>query len=165
MHRRLVGFVTAVIFSCLLTCEPAHAIEFEYESTDEMARLSYVADVQVEKEIIFPEEDVELIAKVVLGEAEGESELGKRLVASTILNRVDSDIWPNTVHDVCYQSGQFCCLHNGRCNRVKVTDSVRELVREEMASRTNYSVMYFSGGGYHNGTPMFKEGAHYFSGR
>jgi N-acetylmuramoyl-L-alanine amidase len=165
MIRKSVNFIRAVIFSSMVLSTNAYAINCEYAVPSEIDQISYVADLQVEKEIIFPEEDVELIAKVVLGEAEGESELGKRLVASTILNRVDSDIWPDTVHDVCYQSGQFMCLHNGRCNRVKVTDAVRDLVREEMKSRSNYSVIYFSCGGYHNGTPMFPEGAHFFSGQ
>ncbi len=166
MVKKSVGFIVGVIFSSLVMSLNVSAMDVEYATPDEIVTLSYVGDIQEEKpEPEFDEDEVELIAKVVLGEAEGESELGKRLVASTILNRVDSDIWPNTVSGVCYQSGQFACLHNGRCNRVRVTDSIRELVREEMSARSNYSVMYFSCGGYHNGTPMFKEGAHYFSGR
>lgn len=113
----------------------------------------------------YTEEDIDLIALVVLGEAEGESELGKRLVADTILNRVDIDVYPDNVHDVCWQKGQYGCLHNGRCSRLKVTDTVRDLVIEEMQNRTNNEVLYFNTGGYNGRHPLFQEGAHYFSGR
>jgi N-acetylmuramoyl-L-alanine amidase len=38
------------------------------------------------------DEEINLIALVTMAEAEGESEQGKRLVISTILNRVDSEL-------------------------------------------------------------------------
>ena len=112
------------------------------------------------------EEEIDIIALVTLGEAEGESELGKRLVIDTILNRVDSERWPDTIEDVCWQKGQYCCLHNGRCgSRLKKRaqeDYVRSLVIDEMHNRTNYEVIHFNAGGY-NGAPLFQEGGHYFS--
>lgn len=107
-------------------------------------------------------EDVDLISLVCLGEAEGESEYGKRLVIDTILNRLYSDEWPNTISEVCWQKRQFSCLHNGRCNRVSVNNYIRRLVIEEMEERTNCDVRFFSADGY-NGSPLFKEGGHYFS--
>lgn len=119
----------------------------------------------IETDILeFTEEEIELIALVTVGEAEGESELGKRLVADTIINRVHSDIYPNTVNEVCYQPNQYSCLHNGRCKKCKVDDDIRELVKEEVISITNSEVLYFSTGGYQS-TPIIKEGAHYFSGK
>ena len=45
-------------------------------------------------------EDVELIALVTMAEAEGECEEGKRLVIDTVLNRVDSDYFPDTGYEV-----------------------------------------------------------------
>lgn len=45
-------------------------------------------------------EDIELIALVTMAEAEGECEYGKRLVIDTILNRIESNSFPNTVYDV-----------------------------------------------------------------
>ena len=58
-------------------------------------------------------EDVELIALVTMAEAEGECEEGKRLVIDTILNRVDSEHFPDTVYDVIYQPNQFSSMWNG----------------------------------------------------
>ena len=108
------------------------------------------------------QEEVDLVALVCLGEAEGESELGKRLVIDTIINRLYSSRWPDTVSEVCWQRGQYGCLHNGRCRRVSPNDYIRQLIFEELAERTNEEVIYFSGGGY-NGSPLFVEGGHYFS--
>lgn len=71
------------------------------------------------------EEDIDLIALVTMAEAEGESEYGKRLVIDTILNRVDSEYYPNTVFEVVYQPDQFSSIWNGRADRCYVTDEIR----------------------------------------
>ena len=111
------------------------------------------------------EDDIELIALVTMGEAEGECEEGKRLVIDTILNRVDYDLYfPNTVREVIYQRNQFECVTNGRLNRCYVDEYFCQLVREELEYRTNYDVMYFRAYRYGEyGTPMFQVGNHYFS--
>ena len=92
--------------------------------------------------------DIELLALVTLAEAEGESELGRRLVIDTVLNRVDNKKFPNTISEVIYQKNQFTSMHNGRCNRVTVTDEARALVKEELNNRTNTAVLYFTSGKY-----------------
>lgn len=110
------------------------------------------------------DDEINLIALVTMAEAEGESEQGKRLVIDTILNRVDSSEFPNTVHGVVYQKGHFSSMWNGRVDKCYVTDSIRQLVIEEAQSRTNHDVMYFTAGKYSKyGTPMFKVGNHCFS--
>lgn len=115
-------------------------------------------------DISVTDEDVELLALVTLAEAENQTELGQRLVVSTILNRVDHDRFPDTIHGVVYQKNAFEAMHNGRVNRVKVTDKMRQLVREEVKSRTDHDVIFFRTGHYSvYGTPMFKEDDHYFS--
>lgn len=116
------------------------------------------------KKTTISEEDIELLALVTVAEAEGESEYGKRLVIDTVLNRVDHPKFPNTIRGVIYQKNQFTSMWNGRINRCVVTDEVRQLVREELKSRTNKQVIFFQMGGYSKyGKPLFKEGCHYFS--
>lgn len=121
--------------------------------------------VQDIPEVKYTDEEVELLALIMLAEAEDQTELGQRLAVDVILNRVDSERHPNTIHDVVYQKNQFAVTTNGRLNRVIVTDEARALVREELESRTNYDVIYFRMYHYHGfGTPLFKEDDHYFSG-
>jgi N-acetylmuramoyl-L-alanine amidase len=110
------------------------------------------------------EDEIRLIARMTMAEAEGESEYGKRLVIDTILNRVDSSEFPNTVNGVIYQKGQFSPVTNGRLDRCYVRDDIYNLVLEELESRTNSEVLFFNMGGYPSwATPVLKEGCHYFS--
>lgn len=117
-----------------------------------------------EETIDISDEEIELLALLTVAEAEGESEEGKRLVIDTVLNRVDSGYFPDTIYDVIYQPYQFTSMTNGRTKRCVVTDEVRELVREEVLSRTNSDVVFFRAYSYSPyGVPMFQVGNHYFS--
>ena len=125
-----------------------------------------VADVvTIEPEPKMSREDIELIALLTMAEAEGECEEGKRLVIDTVLNRVDSDEFPNTVKDVIYQKNQFTSMWNGRVDRCYVMEEICQLVEEELESRTNSEVVFFHAGKYGKyGTPLFSVENHYFSG-
>lgn len=109
-------------------------------------------------------DDVVLIAKLVLAEAEGEPELGKRLVIDTVLNRLDSSDFPNTVYDVVYQPYHYDPAWDGRIDLFSELDDVFKLVVDEIQHRTNSEVLYFRTDNYHGfGTPMEQVGNHYFS--
>ena len=117
-----------------------------------------------EPEISMSKDDMKLIAQMTMAEAEGESEYGQRLVIDTILNRVDSSTFPDTVYDVLYQPYQFSSIKDGRFARCRVKKELYELVVEEVHNRTNYDVIFFRTGHYSKyGTPLFKEDSHYFN--
>lgn len=123
-------------------------------------------DVVCEIDTDISDDDIELIALVTMAEAEGECEEGKRLVIDTILNRVDSISFPNTVYEVVYQPSQFSSMWNGRVDRCYIDDYICQLVEEELRNRKNYDVIFFTADKYGNyGTPMFQIGNHYFSSR
>lgn len=112
----------------------------------------------------FSSDEIDLIALITMAEAEGESEYGQRLVIDTILNRVDEDSFPDTVSDVIYQRKQFSCTSDGRAEKCYVKEDIRTLVEEEIVSRTDTSVLYFTARNYGKyGTPAFSVGNHYFS--
>lgn len=60
--------------------------------------------------------DLNLLARVVYGEARGEPYTGQVAVAAVVLNRVKSASFPNTVAGVVYQSGAFDCVADGQIN-------------------------------------------------
>ena len=125
-----------------------------------------VAEIPEEPQYSLTDEEINLIALVTMAEAEGESEKGKRLVISTILNRVDSELryFPDTVTEVIYQPSQFSSMWDGRVDRCYVDEAICELVRDELQDRTNSEVLYFHAAKYGKyGTPSFVEGNHYFS--
>ena len=110
------------------------------------------------------QEEIDLIALVTMAEAEGETELGKRLVIDTILNRMDNPHFPDTVYDVIYYPNAFSVIGSDRINRCYVMPEIVELVKEELLNRTNYECVFFMAGGYSKyGKPMFQECCHYFS--
>lgn len=137
----------------------------QYVEDDEPEPIEYEEPELVEPESEdVPTEDIQLLALVTMAEAEGESDYGKRLVISTILNRVDSEYFPDTIKEVIYQPNQFTSMWNGRTDRVEVTPEVLELVECELQERTNYEVMFFTAGSYGKyGEPMFQVENHYFA--
>ena len=58
--------------------------------------------------------DVDLLARVVYGEARGEPYEGQVAVAAVILNRVRSASFPNTISGVVYQPGAFDVVSDGQ---------------------------------------------------
>ena len=63
--------------------------------------------VSIETKEVKIYDSLEMLAKCVQAEAGNQGLLGKRLVVDVILNRVDSDRFPNTIEGVITQSGQF----------------------------------------------------------
>ena len=60
--------------------------------------------------------DLNLLARVVYGEARGETYTGQVAVAAVVLNRVKSSSFPNTISGVIYQSGAFDAVSDGQIN-------------------------------------------------
>lgn len=69
--------------------------------------------------------DLNLLARVVHGEARGEPYKGKVAVAAVVLNRVESSSFPNTIAGVVYQSGAFSAVSDGQINLTPDSESIR----------------------------------------
>lgn len=172
---RRITFLSLVIgisFSSCAVKEKADVLEASDTNTVPevlVIKNSIIGDANPESLIessrpVVTDEDVDLLALVTMAEAEGESEYGQRLVIDTILNRVDHEKFPDTIKDVIYQKNAFTSMWNGRVDRCVVRDDIRQLVIEELESRTNSDIIFFMAGQYSiYGTPLFQEGNHYFS--
>lgn len=60
--------------------------------------------------------NVDLLARVIYGEARGEPYTGQVAVGAVIMNRVRSSNFPNTIAGVVYQSGAFDAVSDGQVN-------------------------------------------------
>ncbi len=60
--------------------------------------------------------NLNLLARVVYGEARGEPYSGQVAVAAVVLNRVKSSSFPNTISGVVYQAGAFDAVRDGQIN-------------------------------------------------
>jgi N-acetylmuramoyl-L-alanine amidase len=72
-----------------------------------------------EKEVIYhtiSDQEFNLLARLIHGEARGESYIGQVAVGAVILNRMLSSYFPNDIRSVIYQSGQFSPVANGQIN-------------------------------------------------
>lgn len=103
--------------------------------------------------------EVELMACVVWTEAGNQDMTGKRLIVSTILNRVETAGFPDTVIGVITQPSQY--VYGSY-----YTQECIDAVLAELNERTDYNVLWFWATGYPPyGTPLFQHGGHYFSGK
>ena len=94
------------------------------------------------------EAEFQVLCRIVEAEAGGEDINGRILVANVILNRVQSEAFPNTVEGVVFQKHngrfQFSPIYDGRYNRVKISEETVEAVERALAGE-DYSkgALYF----------------------
>ena len=60
--------------------------------------------------------DVNLLARLIYGEARGEVYTGQVAVGAVVMNRVKSSSFPNTISGVIYQRGAFDAVSDGQIN-------------------------------------------------
>ena len=140
-----------------------------------IAAAAAVADDSNEYSIVFDEmtdAEVDEMCRVMFLECRGESFEGKVAVAEVILNRVLQDDWPDTVHEVLSQRGQFSTYRRiGKAydvgeDNIEVTQGEihRALMYAYENGRTvlpNENYVYFDTSGI-NGWNHVKIGNHYF---
>ena len=86
-----------------------------------------------------------LLAKIAMAEAEGCSTQTKTLVIMCVLNRVESDKFPNTIDEVIFQKNQFSPISNGRWDKVEPNEDCYEAVKAVIEAKYDYSdgALYF----------------------
>lgn len=95
------------------------------------------------------EEDYEALLKIVEAEAGSEDETGKLLVANVVLNRVNSDQFPDTVEGVVYQrqggKAQFSPVGNGSIQKIAASEeTVRAVERALKGEDVSQGALYFA---------------------
>lgn len=120
---------------------------------------------QIEEEIYLGE--LEELAQLVEAEAGNQDFEGKCLVVDCVLNRVESPSFPDNIHDVIFQEGQFSVINNGAFEKAawNMKDSDYAAVMVETELHTNRDVLYFNNSKNVSGTGIpFKVGGHWFNG-
>ena len=64
----------------------------------------------------YSDTDVNLLARLIYGEARGESYVGQVAVGAVVMNRIKSSSFPNTMAGVIYQSYAFTAVADGPIN-------------------------------------------------
>lgn len=108
-----------------------HFLNFPEEETAE----------EVEPVVMY--DSIDMLAKCVEAEAGNQGLLGKRLVVDVILNRVDSESFPNDVASVISQRGQFA-VYPYMMERVTVSQETLDAIVLELSQRTDERILYFN---------------------
>ncbi|HHT02397.1 MAG TPA: spore cortex-lytic enzyme [Firmicutes bacterium] len=77
-------------------------------------------------------DDINLLARIVTGEARAEPYLGKVAVAAVLLNRVRSPKFPNTLSGVVYQPHAFESVTNGEIWRTPPTEDAYKAAQQAL---------------------------------
>ena len=105
------------------------------------------------------EEDYQVLLRIVEAEAGGEDIEGRMLVASVVLNRVNSEAFPDTVKEVVFQrengTAQFSPAYSGRYDRVTVSEKTIEAVERVLCGEDiSEGALYFASRKYANSDSM-----------
>lgn len=90
---------------------------------------------------------VQLLARLINGEARGETYQGQVAVGAVIMNRVKSPKFPNTISAVIYQKGQFSCVTDGQFNKAIAKEAtVYKAAREALdgADPSNGALFFYN---------------------
>ena len=82
---------------------------------------------------------------------------GRIYIAATILNRVESDYFPNTIYEVLTQRNQFSTVRNGQSitNRTEYSDeAVYQAYQLLQEDKIPHNILFFNCRGFNYGTPF-----------
>ena len=165
MKKSIFG---AVAFAAALLLCPFKAEAAGYTEVGEYGR-PFVIEMDTPEQIAEEERlgEMELLAQLVQAEAGNQSFEGKCLVVDCVLNRVESDAFPNTISEVIFQEGQFSVIKNGAFDKAawNMKEDDFAAVAVEMEIHANKDVLYFNNSNCVSGSGSpFRVGGHWFNG-
>ena len=160
-----VAALSAALFCCDITASAAgYTSVGQYGRPGNLVYYEVSGIDEVTEEMILG--DMELMAQLVEAEAGNQDFEGKCLVVDVLLNRLESDAFPNTVEEVIFQEGQFSVVTNGAWEKAawNMKDDDYAAVLDELEMHTNKDVLYFNNCRKVSGTGTpFKHGGHWFN--
>lgn len=89
----------------------------------------------VEEELTYTEEDLDLLSRLIFAEVGCEwiPDDVQLYVGSVVLNRVDSDLFPDNIYDVIYAKGQYSPTQSGSINNTpdeRTIENARKLLED-----------------------------------
>ena len=97
----------------------------------EKMRQEELAKIEEQKEIY--RKDQELLAALIYCEAGNQPYDGQVAVGAVVLNRVKSAVYPDSISEVIYQSGQFGPAITGKLDRILASDGYTETAMQAAA--------------------------------
>lgn len=89
------------------------------------------------------ENDRKLLLRIAQSEAGNQGADGMWLVMSVVMNRVESEEWPDTIRAVINQPGQFSPISDGRFYKVEISEEAYEALERVEAGDIAESIIAF----------------------
>ncbi len=113
--------VTLIILSQLFLGsrdrEQTESREIEIDRDDQIDDHDFdVFKNEIDRQDIFidiNDKEIEMLTRIISGEARGEPLEGQIAVGAVVINRVLSDEFPDTIEEVIFQEGQFIAIDDG----------------------------------------------------
>lgn len=179
MKERLafLGIVAVMVATAIVckTTEPRQEIQIEEVNTDPVPVEVEIKEVEVVEQasteetvnyrIFLNNEEKELLCRTVYCESGNQSIETQEMVALTIINRLESDKFPDTLHDVIYQKNQYEVTTWNGFENYGWTEQVEQAVENALIENIHPSDMYYFRNGYYHGfgVPYMQSGDLYFS--
>lgn len=116
--------------------EDRHSFVEMLESVSSGQRVVSYEVLEQTKQYQLSDKDYDTLLRIVEAEAGGEDQEGKLLVANVVLNRVNSELFPDSVWDVVMQReqgiAQFSPTVDGRFQNVRVSADTMEAVERAL---------------------------------
>ena len=178
MKGRLMQVLVMLLFAAALS----DAVEPLPKKSTEIINLSLLDISQREKPTVesneietvsIPDEEnwdedfcdsLEILAQCVEAEAGNQDLKGKRLVCDVILNRVDSDRFPDDIEAVISQKYHFSTYWDGTMSRIVPSEETFKAVQMEIyGERLDGNILFFTAENYNTYcVPGYTYGDHYF---
>lgn len=150
MKLKTIFTVFAAVFVSLHGFE-TYAQEAHHPQFKTMIEKNWRYDVQEgpESPWRFTYEEVTILSRLMMAEAEGEGDIGKLYVLQTVLNRVASPDFPDTIKEVVFQEVngvyQFSPVEDGRLWEVEPDEVCYEILADVQAEYYDNAegVLYF----------------------
>ncbi len=129
---RKVGAATITRHNQVYAANAAVVAEPEKETEKEDSEEMVLSDktVSLVRSRDWGSEDVDILMRIAMAEAEGEGAEGMAHVMMVVLNRVWTDEFPRSVGDVVFQEGQFSVVeYGGRYWSVEPDENCREAMQ------------------------------------
>ncbi|MCI8527923.1 MAG: cell wall hydrolase [Lachnospiraceae bacterium] len=129
------------------------------ESASSKQRIIDVCILEQEYIYELPEEELEVLMRIVESEAGTEDEEGKLLVANVVLNRMTDAQFPDTIAGVVFQKekgiAQFSPVSDGTYYQVDISDeTVRAVERALLGEDISQGALYFAARKYADNNKM-----------
>ena len=87
--------------------------------------------------------DLNLLARIIYGEARGEPYTGQVAVGAVVLNRVRHSSFPNTIAGVIYQKGAFDAVADGQINYTPNSTAIKAAQDALNGWDPSYGAIYY----------------------